>query len=262
MKNLVYIVCCYISFSTIYGQDFTKIDSLKQVIATSTNDTVLAKSYERLAVAFYPNAFDSVLYYGDKTIDFVHRLNGKDTSVVKVCLQSEANIYNVKGNVCYMSGDVLKALENYHKGLEVNKRLNNLQAQASLMSNLGALYNSLGDLERSLEYNHKSLQIREKLKVPHDIAISLNNLGAIYSSQKEYHSAYIFYERSLRIRDSLGDKKGVSSVYNNLGILKKEENKQEEALAYYLKGLAIDKEISNKDGIVISLINKFGITLV
>lgn len=252
MRLILSILIFSIGFNSIYSQN---LDSIKNVIKSSNNDTIIVKSYEKLAIAFYPTEFDSVLFYGDKTLRYIQGLEPADTSSKKVLLQSQAKILNVKGNVFYMSGEVLKALSSYHKGIDVNKELKDLQAQASLMSNLAALYNSLGDIERSLEYNHKSLQIRERLNLSHDVSISLNNLGAIYTSQKEYESAYDFYSRSLKIRDSLGDKKGVSSVYNNLGILKKEEGKDEESLEYYLKGLSIDREIDNKDGVVISLIN-------
>lgn len=255
MNKLFYIVCCWFSLTLVYGQNLAKVDSLKNIIKGFDNDTIIAKAYEQLTISFYPNNFDSVLFYGNKTLSYIQSLEPSDTSSKKVILKCQAKILNVKGNVFYMSGDVLKALTSYHKGIDVNKELKDLQAQASLMSNLAALYNSLGDIERSLEYNHKSLQMRESLNLSHDIAISLNNLGAIYTSQKEYESAHEFYSRSLKIRDSLGDKKGVSSVYNNLGILKKEEGKNQEALSYYFKGLAIDREIDNKDGIVISLIN-------
>ena len=261
-----YIVLIAFIFSSVlafqfYGQSSAgefefKVDSLKKVIKVSEkNDTVLVKSYERLTVAFYPKDFDSVHFYGNKTIKVIESLNSSSSLVSNVCLQSKANVYNVKGNVFYMSGNVLKALESYHSGLKINKQLSNLQAQASLMSNLGALYNSLGDVERSIDYNMQSLKIREELNIPKDIAISLNNIGAIYSAQKEYSDAHQFYNRSLKIRKSLGDKKGISSVYNNLGILKREEGKFDEALTYYQKGLEIDKEIDNKDGIIISLIN-------
>ncbi|MEL7006562.1 MAG: histidine kinase dimerization/phosphoacceptor domain -containing protein, partial [Bacteroidota bacterium] len=112
-----------------------------------------------------------------------------------------------------IKGNVISAMENYTKALELSE-------------NIPAL-----DLNRSVCYI---------------------NIGEIHRVLKDYDGAYLNYKKSLRIRQRINNKDGVAACYLRLGQIKVYREDFDSAAFYFRKSVDIYSNTKNSDGLAIS----------
>ncbi len=136
-----------------------------------------------------------------------------------------------------------------------SKKLNYALIETAALNNIGYLYNNEGNIPKALEYYHKSLQIQEEAGDKSGIALLLNNIGGIYKEQGDIPKALEYWNKSLKIKEEIGDKEGISNSLNNIGVIFEEQGNISKAMEYYQRGLKINEDIGNKEGISYSLSN-------
>jgi len=172
-----------------------------------------------------------------------------------------ATSLNNIGYVYQAQGDIHKALEYYHKSLKIFEELGYKKGIAMSLNNIGIIYDDQGDIPKALEYYHKSLKINEEIGARLGIAYSLNNIGIIYDNQGDIPKALEYFHKSLKINEEIGDKKGIAMSLNNIGSIYNDQGELPKALEYYHKSLKIREEIGNKIGIAMSLSNIGGVEM-
>ncbi len=227
----------------------TELDSLSQVANGSGNKCDRAMAMVALTEILYYTKPDTVALLCQKAVDLIGETDDS------VCLSVLAGAHNNLGIVEDDHGEILAALTNYEKCLEIHEKQNNLKGIATALSNLGYVYKNLEEYESCLEYNKRALEIRLQLKDERRIAKSLNNLGFVYHKIGQVDSCLHYYYRSLALRTKIGDKKGVAYSLNNIGVIYKDQKEYKKAFDYYQRSLSIDRDLKNEVGTINPFIN-------
>jgi len=262
MKYLLYI-CLLLIATKGLAQNFSaeeqhQIDSLNQVIANPNSpDTSLAGSYVALSEILGASSLDTVIPLCEQAKIIAEKaLKVNPTAPTKKSLLTHlAYALNNIGYVYDSQGDIVKALEYYHKSLKIQEEIGDKSGIANSFNNIGFTYHHQGDIPKALEYYHKSLKIQEEIGYKSGIANSINNIGMIYKLQGDFPKALEYYHKSLKIQEEIGNKSGIALSLNNIGSIYRRQGDIAKAIEYYHKSLKIQEEIGNKKGIALSFNN-------
>lgn len=245
------------SFGQLSEEQINKSDSLNNIINDSPYDTSVAKAYLDLSETLYLVNFDTIVGLCEKAIAIAEK-NVASTDNQNEKLSYLTTISGALNNLGYFyddRGDIVKALNYYHKSLKIREEINDSLGIAVSLNNIGIIYVDQNELEIALKYYYKSLKVKEALGDKKSIATSLNNIGAIYRKMNDSEKALTYYKRSLSIRKEIVDKRGVAISLNNIGTLYYRQSKLDTALKYYMESLAIKENLRDKRSIAISLTN-------
>jgi len=250
-------------FSQVSSKQQQVLDSLNKIVLESDQDTLIAKAYLELSEVLYLTNFDTVIDLCKNSVRIA-----KKNLVLTISkeerlsfLTTLSGAYNNLGYVYDDRGNIVKALDYYHKSLRIREELDDKEGIAVSLNNIGIIFVNQGEDKQALKYYLKSLKVKEPLGNMKSISTSLNNIGAVYRNLGENKRALEYYYRALAIRESIGDKRGVSISYNNIGTVFNYQNKLDSALVYYNKALKIREEIGDDRGIVNSLSNLGSVNL-
>ncbi|MGB0525386.1 MAG: tetratricopeptide repeat protein [Flammeovirgaceae bacterium] len=282
-------LCCFLFVVPTHAQLEHKIDSLKQVIAETTEDTVKAATYFELAKLYTRSSLSQAkefanegLIYAKKTnhpkglignlgiLGYLYMSFGKYDSAqiyyeerldyafqFKDTLQIGATYANM-AIMNYRKDDYKQAVELGLKGLKIIEPLGNVLEQARAMSNLANYLEKAGDIERAEYYMKQGLALKEQVNDERGIVRSLAGLGGFYTDQEKYEEAITYLERAEKACLKLGDQFNLSITYANWGLALDGLKKHREAEGYHQKALAISEEINDTEGVGIGLENLGG----
>ncbi|MBK7128036.1 MAG: tetratricopeptide repeat protein [Crocinitomicaceae bacterium] len=266
-RILVMMFWLFSAWQTYAGDKQFQIDSLNQIIETTTNDTVLVKAYMDL---------DNIIYASDPKLDKqinITVLGICNKKLVETSTLSKHEIYFYKkhkgaalnnlGVIAKTQGNLDSALFYNQESLKLKVEINDKKGVGNSYINIGSIYHQKGDLVTALNYYFKCLELRESIKDEKGIATLLINIGAIYHYQDDYANASKYYFESIERFKQLGDSKGVANAYSNLGTVYLEQGdsskragnmeyankKYDHALSNYELALRVDLELDSKIGI-------------
>ena len=280
MKYAIYISLFLISFQTLAqtfaDKEFYLVDSLVledlseadrhlvdsclKIYYHAKDDTSRAKAINSIV----ERCWDAKVWpkYNYWVADFVEKkLKEEHPQTVKlyfkkslaIALNNTGYYYN------HNKGEILKALEYYHKSLKIKEELGEREGVANSLNNIGAIYRVQGDIPKALEYYHKSLKIQEEIGDKRGEAASSINIGYIYSHQFDVARALEYYNRALNIQEELNDKRGLAYSVNNIGAIYEHQGDSAKALNYFNQALEINKELGDKAGMAYALNNIGGV---
>ena len=132
------------------------------------------------------------------------------------CPIIEANAYNHMGVILKERGEILKALEYYHRSLELEERHGNQMGVGTSLNNIGVLYHNMGEFDKAITYYRRSLNIAKELKLP-NLADRYWNIATWFDDDSD---SSIFY---LRLAGDeyykLGGDYGLGSYHYALGTI-------------------------------------------
>ena len=141
-----------------------------------------------------------------------------------------------------------QALEQYHKALSIDEKIDNKEGMAMSLNNIGNIYLTQDNLTDALEYYERALLIDEELGVKQGIATELVNIASILTTQGDSTRSREHYERALKLYAEVKDMDGMASVNMRLGNIHFNQRSNEIALEYYEEALAIYKVLGSKTG--------------
>jgi tetratricopeptide (TPR) repeat protein len=149
--------------------------------------------------------------------------------------QEIAIIHCQLGLIYKEKGDLERALEYYHKTLDVFS--NDVPHLASTLSEIGSILQQQGDLHQAMEYHQRALDI--ELHDPKILALRYANVGSALYAQGKFDAALKNFEQALEhIPPSYPDRvrifQNIASVYNAL-------ESYSIALLYYQTALEIGR---------------------
>jgi two-component sensor histidine kinase/Tfp pilus assembly protein PilF len=262
---IIFILC--LSSSKSWGNIIsfnTKIDSLSYLINENKYDTLKVKALIELSEILYISDLDTVIKLSEEVISICNDNLQDDLSDAerRSFLMSKSGAYNNIGFIYDDKGDVIKALEYYHKSLSIREDLDDKLGIAVSLNNIGIIYIKQGEPEQALEYYLKSLKVKQQLGDKKSMATSLNNIAAVYKESGNPHKAIEYYTKSLLIREEIKDEKGIAVTLNNMGTLYKDRGSLDTALNYYTKALKIREKIGDNRGLTNTLSNLGGIAFI
>lgn len=227
LKNYL-LICIYALFllsdGVIYGQDWNRIDSLKNVNIVENDSIKIVDNYYEIACCFRYHNVDSSLKYSYKGISLSDSIN---------YTQGTAKLYYNIAHTYYRASQYKLSLQNFNIAASLFSTSGDSLYLMKCYNNIGALFSYGNSQLSSLEFHLKSLKIAENLKDTLGLANSYNNLGYLYQRIKEYDKAAIFFEKTLLLDIISGDTNYISLSYANLGFVHMKQNHKEEALKNY-----------------------------
>ncbi len=279
MIRQVVLLVCVISFSPLYGQAPSKLDSLINLLNHTPKGQAKIDLYEK--IVWYHNDITADLNLARKYADSVKWL-ADELKSEKGYFQAEYNyglIAHFEGNfslalehlwpyVAYVKaqGDsallakglyhiamVNMNLGNYdetlailYRILAIEEKANNSKKIASILNVIGATYKRINKLNEALAAYRQAGEIFKAANLKVDYGMSLQNMGNIYLAQKSYDTAKEAYEEALQIFYDFKNPAFIATVLGNIGNLHEEKNEFHNALQYHQRALSLWRQSARK----------------
>lgn len=254
---LFFLLISTAAFGQTSAEQRTKIDSLKKIIASAKNDTVVINAMK---------AWDDIVYRSEPNTDL--KLNRAIDSISTFRLgtktsEKERDFYlrskgYSTGNLGFINnshGENKKAIAYYNESLKYKLARKDLKGAARAYSNIGSVYHEQGIYNTALQYYTKALELHKKADDKKGTAGALNNIAIIHRTLENYESALKFYNESLEIKNEIADSNAIAIAYLNIGTLYEEMKQYDLARTTTLKSLQISKAIGDKSNEAIGYVN-------
>ncbi len=263
-----------------------KIDSLKNILGASIEDTNKVNILNRLSSALASSSLEEAEKYADmaKTISvklnfsagladalynkgFTFFYKGLYDQSIETFLQSQkiqeqnrnekgiANVLNIIGYVYRDKGNFLKATEYYLKSLKMQEAIGNKLGCATATLNIGVLYTDRLDYPDAIKYTKQALAIFQQLDDKSQTANAMARIGNIYIDQNNDSLGLDYYQHSLALFKKIEHKRGIAVLLNNIANVYNRQGKTREALNYFFEALDTRTKIGDKNGVAIILQN-------
>ena len=234
-------------FSAAFANDSERVDSLKQVMVTAKNDTVVVNALI---------AWDYIIYRTDPDMDLT--LNQKIDSVCEANLaktlpeieqtyfkQKRAFALNGIGLILRNRGDHEGAIDYFNQGLVIAKQVNDVSRVMKCLGNLASCYQVQGDYESALAYFQQSLEYSKEKEFTKGIGVSLMRIGGIYELVGDYGNALNYYQQSLEIHRNGGAKNDIPSALANIATIYRKQGVNNKAIILYTEALTLYEEAND-----------------
>lgn len=190
---LVCALACCIRGDQITAQENKVEDSLKVVLAETTNDSIRMNLYNELRKA---------TFYSEPEISKAYTLNYLEIAEREGDSFRIALCHYYLGNANVTMGNYEEALPNYLKAANYFESSDDPGRLSSVYNGIAAAYEKHGVDSLSLTYFNKSYEISEAEQDSRRMGIALNNISNIYKNRGDLEKAIEYLERS---RDILSD---------------------------------------------------------
>ncbi|WP_422360528.1 tetratricopeptide repeat protein [Reichenbachiella sp.] len=222
---LIQIGCLDLSYS-----QQIRIDSLKNIIQTSTSLEKKADAYNLMGLKYYRSDPDSATYFTEQAL-----VISQDIKHVA----GQAEYFRIDGLIKHNKGLYTESLRQFGSSLELFRALSDSSKVGMVYKNIGWVYLELGDFPEALNYFAKANRIADDQE---DLLLKgqvLNNLGVFMALIGEYDSAMVHLLKSIELTKQNGDPL-IGLTHTNIGLVKSNLKDYESAESYFLKGLELD----------------------
>ncbi|MBI5218159.1 MAG: CHAT domain-containing protein [Bacteroidia bacterium] len=180
-------------------------------------------------------------------------VSDKDSSEQSIKIASKA--YTNAGSCYYQIGQFDKAIENYQKGLAINRKLRNNAAISTSLNNIGMVFKAWGNYDKALENYQQSQELDEKANDKASLSTDMNNIGSVYYSKGQNEKALEFYRKALKLDGELQNVEKMAIRFNNLASVYQDMKQYKQAMEYYMKAFDIYRQAENQKSIATTLNN-------
>jgi serine phosphatase RsbU (regulator of sigma subunit) len=171
--------------------------------------------------------------YWDSIVKEAVRINS-------IVLESKA--YNDLGVILRKKGEILKALECYHRSLEIEEKVGNELGEGVSLNNLGVLYHNMGEDDKALKFYRRSLQIAEKYELP-NLADRYWNMATWHADNND--SAIYYFRLAGDHYYKLGGDYGFGSYHYALGTVQMRNELHKISIDHFKKAAYHYKNINH-----------------
>lgn len=283
----IFFLLFIINFTTSYSQTngYTEeiIDSLKNIVNTSTTDSVTMKAIRKLYLHYSNNDPEQQYFYVKKgliitertkdtlrkaklltQLAFYHKSNNNLDSSIFYLRKAEGLLLELNdsssyfkleysiANILISEANYEEAIAIYIKGISFHEKLKNEKGQiGALMGrlNLSGLYFSMRDYEKSIEIS-KQIEKSEIAKTrPQYKRAAWINLTGLYTTINQLDSALVYAKKAEKV---VTKKQELFNLNTNFGAIYQIKKQYDKAIAYFYKSLNIANALNNNDGITMS----------
>lgn len=177
-----------IIFPLFLKAEVNTIDSLKTLVRTSTDSSVLRYLNELASGYFKISEYDSALVYSRQSISLQSKFNYP--------MQRLAS-YSLLASSFYRKADFKASLEVSLTGLELAEKLNSFSNKYFFIANIGTVYHQMHKQELSMNYFLKALSLVEPEKDTLRIGEIYTNIATLYIDNNNYPLALISARKGL-----------------------------------------------------------------
>lgn len=161
-------------------------------------------------------------------------------------IKGEALSYRQKGNLYYVLGDNLNALDSYQKALVLSQKMANKQLESSLLSNIGNIHADLKEYNKALTNYRAYLSTAQSLNNRQDEIKALSNIAIVYNDTENFEEGVSYLEKALALAKLEENNLFIAAITNNLALAYKKLGQNEKALAHYQEAADLSQQIGNK----------------
>ncbi|BDS10765.1 tetratricopeptide repeat-containing sensor histidine kinase [Aureispira anguillae] len=242
-------LCSLLLNQVVFSQTQQKIDSLQQLLLTTTDSLSRAKIYIKIAKQYQHTNPSKALDLGRQALQLLPANN----------VAFAGKTYNFLGVLAQYLSKPSLAFNYLDSALFFYKKTNNLRGVARVFSNKSMVYCRTHEYTKASEYAYKSLDISEQLNDTFAIAPILSNLLSIDIILKEYPQALKNGKQALHIYQTMKHSLGISSTLYNIGLIYTEMEELDSALLYFDQALILFQNNQNLEYQAIAHSNKSNI---
>jgi len=210
-KKYHFLILFFISFQlTFYAQgkgqvNLQKVDSLKKVIASAKNDTLVAKALIELAWETKYDEQKNAEEACKKAIQLLQ--NYKKPGLV-------ATAYKILGIICDETGKYDQSINYYLKSVAAFKETGDSIGMARTECNIGILYRKIEQPQAAIPYFTKCLPLFERKNFLMGVILSNMHIGTCYYDLQKIETALKYFQSALTLfeENNIMD----PSVYGNM----------------------------------------------
>ena len=215
--------------------------------------------YHNWIIKIYINlGINSLMVQGDYKSSLTNFHKGLELAKKIGDERTEAKMYGFIGAVNIEQGKYKKGIEFLYKGLEYYEKYNNKLELRGLYNNLGEAFYELSDFEKAEKNYQKALQLFEETKEPMGVGVASLNLGRMKVKEEMYDEAISYLKRSYSIFEKRGISREILLYYDAMAECMQSQGKKSEALGYIHKALKMDAGLKEYQKVAIELYTRSG----
>ena len=207
MRSKGCLVLVFILFTASWCVSQYNIDSLKQALSNTNNDSIKVRILTRLSNSLEIKDYEMANQYANRALELAEKNNWD---------WARTYAYSNLGYIANSVGNFMQSLEYDNKALKLELLTNDTAGISLSYNNVGNDYIELGEYEEAYFYVEKAFELASATGDTLGIAIALHNLARIYSRLGRLDLALTHFETSARFSAYAHDAEG--PVYNNLEI--------------------------------------------
>ncbi len=251
-------LCCQ---AQLTSKDSISIDSIKQVIKTTTNDTIKIKSLFALNHFIYRSDLEQSIKLLEEIISQSEKIVNKKALLNK---DKEVAYFKKAIGICYLTigkiyqkkNDYAKALQSYLQCFPIYENIGDLEGLANVELNIGRIYSEEKEYLKAIKYYNQSRKKYEEIRDTAKVAYCFMHLGGAYEVLKEYDKAISNHKQALQLTKEIGDNWNVGNILLNLAVVYDNFGEYNRALEYLYQALEIFEQLGHRSALVLSAISE------
>ncbi len=228
-STVILFFVCIISTAAI-AQNI-RIDSLKQVIETSENDTSRIRAISSLRFYYTWANPDSALIYAHEALLLSNKF---DSDFWKAsALTGNSVVLSVMGNYSQALNLALNAKR-------LGEEVGNQHLLYNIYTALCLIYRDQGDFKNAIHNAFEILKITRTYENSVENVTALGHIGSVYEKFDQLDSAIIYIKKAYEIDNKINWK--WSLLPNTMGNIYEKMGKYDLAIQYYKEGIVIAKD--------------------
>jgi signal transduction histidine kinase/DNA-binding response OmpR family regulator len=237
-KTCILIIVISLSFSTALNAQQQIIDSLKQLVPQSKEDTNKVLLLGDIAYYLYNLNPGESFEYGKKTLELAQKIGfgrGVINGYYKMCIAR------------YGESDYEDAKKYALLALEKAEELEYGNRMSPIFNILGIIAKNTGDYEEAIKWGFEAEKIARQYGEATDVAIAISNIGSLYLELSDTINAKKYLLDAVDLMITQDEKLHLVELYSNLVHVEADDDKKFE---YLINALNLAEETDYVSGLV------------
>jgi CHAT domain-containing protein/tetratricopeptide (TPR) repeat protein len=230
------------------GLYFWKIDDYSKALGYCERALAIAREIKNVQSenealnnigVFYKDIgdYDKALVYLDSALSIDRRAFGKDYISIDLC--NIGTIYRKKGLLSGGKEDARKALEYFHKALDLIVEAHIKKPVIHIYNNIGTVHSDLENYGEALKYFRLGLGLAEEAKDKESIGQISNNMGNVYYKLGDYEESTKYFQKAIDLALEINAGKILWEAFLDMANSFEKQGKLDEALDYFKRSISV-----------------------
>ncbi len=155
--------------------------------------------------------------------------------------------YGAIGNAYRFTGEAKKALEYYHKSLDLYEQEGYTIGIAGMNCNMGNIYQERQEYDKALDHFFRAKTVAEELSDNYLLTMAMTNIGSAYLDLGNPDESLGYFMESYEICEGGNRRRGILHNLTRIGDVYYKKGDYEEANRNYVNALSIAKELDDNN---------------
>jgi len=229
-KVTVFIFWCFFYGVCQTNSKDTMEVQLKNIIASTKNDSIKVNAYIKLGNHFLSNNFS-------KSEKYFNQAKQVLTTSSTLLNSQKANVFAQLGVIYKRKGDYPLAMEYYLKSKHIFDQLKDYSSASSVLHNIAMIYRDQREYRKAVKTFKEVIEEKNKLKEAVGVGIAYNMMGVVYRKLQQLDSAALCYTKAKAIFIEERSDKNIPRVNSNLAALLHYQKQYNKAIELHKKNI-------------------------